>query len=120
MVTQSGHGQSLAVVVDGAAAERARPVLRGARSRISSPRRGGAACRRASPVALVSLVAEAMGQWPNVAGRFFGALGNVGINVRAIAQGASSREHRLRGGRQPTPPRPCAPSTPPSTSPRPR
>ncbi|MGZ6133401.1 MAG: ACT domain-containing protein, partial [Myxococcaceae bacterium] len=44
-----------------------------------------------APVSLVTLVAEAMGQWPNVAGRFFGALGNVGINVRAIAQGASSR-----------------------------
>lgn len=43
------------------------------------------------PVTLVTLVAEAMGQRPGVAGRFFGALGRVGINVHASAQGASSR-----------------------------
>ncbi len=90
MVTQSGHGQSLAAVVDGGAAERARSVLESAlselllRGEVELP-----AARR--PVSLVSLVAEAMGHWPNVAGRFFAALGNVGINVRAIAQGASSR-----------------------------
>jgi len=90
MVNQSGHGQSLAFVVDVAAAERARAVLEDALAGFLAagevelpPTRG--------PVTLVSLVAEAMGQWPNVAGRFFGALGNVGINVLAIAQGASSR-----------------------------
>ncbi|HVP61009.1 MAG TPA: aspartate kinase [Myxococcaceae bacterium] len=90
MVTQSGHGQSLAVVVDRKAAARARAVLEAAlagqllRGEVELP-------PGRTPVSLVSLVAEAMGQWPNVAGRFFGALGNVGINVRAIAQGASSR-----------------------------
>jgi aspartokinase/homoserine dehydrogenase 1 len=90
MVTQSGHGQSLAAVVDGPAAPRARFVLEDALAEVLEngevelpPTLG--------PVSLVSLVAEAMGHWPNVAGRFFGALGNVGINVRAIAQGASSR-----------------------------
>jgi aspartokinase/homoserine dehydrogenase 1 len=90
MVTQSGHGQSLAAVVDAAAAERARAVLEAALAELLAP--GEVELPPAkSPVSLVSLVAEAMGQWPNVAGRFFGALGNVGINVRAIAQGASSR-----------------------------
>ena len=67
---------------------------RGARDgagRASSPRGEVELPPARTPVSLVSLVAEAMGQWPNVAGRFFGALGNVGINVRAIAQGASSR-----------------------------
>jgi aspartokinase/homoserine dehydrogenase 1 len=44
-----------------------------------------------APVTLVTLMAEAIGQGSNVAGRFFGALGAVGINVRAAAQGASSR-----------------------------
>src|SRR5262249_30584077 len=90
MVNQSGHGQSLAFVVDVAAAERAWGVVADALAALVvegevelPPIRG--------PVTLVSLVAEAMGQWPNVAGRFFGALGNVGINVLAIAQGASSR-----------------------------
>ncbi|HZX41572.1 MAG TPA: bifunctional aspartate kinase/homoserine dehydrogenase I, partial [Myxococcaceae bacterium] len=90
MVTQSGHGQSLAAVVDAAAAQRARAVLEAALAELLVP--GEVELPPAlSGVSLVSLVAEAMGQWPNVAGRFFGALGNVGINVRAIAQGASSR-----------------------------
>ena len=90
MVTQSGHGQSLAFVVDAATAERARAVLDDALAPLLSAGEVELPLGR-SPVTLVSLVAEAMGQWPNVAGRFFGALGNVGINVLAIAQGASSR-----------------------------
>ncbi|MGZ6133847.1 MAG: aspartate kinase, partial [Myxococcaceae bacterium] len=79
MVTQSGHGQSLAAVVDVAEAGRARTVLETA---LAEPLlRGDVELPPArTPVSLVSLVAEAMGQWPNVAGRFFGALGNVGIN----------------------------------------
>ncbi|HUM11386.1 MAG TPA: aspartate kinase [Myxococcaceae bacterium] len=90
MVTQSGHGQSLAVVVDAAEADRARTVLEAALAELLVP--GEVELPPAlGPVSLVSLVAEAMGHWPNVAGRFFAALGNVGINVRAIAQGASSR-----------------------------
>ncbi len=44
-----------------------------------------------SPVSLVTLVAEAMGHRPNVAGRFLGAIGRAGVTVRAIAQGASQR-----------------------------
>ena len=90
MVTQSGHGQSLAVVVDEAAADRARAVLESSLADLLA--RGEVELPPArDPVSLVTLVAEAMGHWPNVAGRFFGALGAVGINVRAIAQGASSR-----------------------------
>ena len=106
------------MVVAGAQAERARAVLEAAL--------GGASLRgevelppAQTPVTLVSLVAEAMGQWPNVAGRFFAALGNVGINVLAIAQGASSRSISCVVA-PPTPPRRSGPSTPPSTSPRPR
>jgi len=44
-----------------------------------------------SPVTLVTLVAEAMGRSPNVAGRFFGAIGRAGVGVRAIAQSAALR-----------------------------
>ena len=43
------------------------------------------------PVALVTLVGEAMGRTPNVAGRFFAAIGAIGVNVLAATQGASSR-----------------------------
>jgi bifunctional aspartokinase / homoserine dehydrogenase 1 len=42
-------------------------------------------------VTLITLVAERMGQQPNVAGNFFQALGNVGVKVLALAQGASQR-----------------------------
>ncbi|MCY1062198.1 aspartate kinase [Nannocystis sp. SCPEA4] len=43
------------------------------------------------PVTLLTLVGEAMGRTPNVAGRFFGALGQIGVLVRASAQGAGER-----------------------------
>src|SRR5262249_39637019 len=69
-VTQSGHGQSLAFVVDAAAAQRARAVLEDALANLLSSGEVELPPARGS-VTLVSLVAEAMGQWPNVAGRFF-------------------------------------------------
>ncbi|MFY0531132.1 ACT domain-containing protein [Nannocystis pusilla] len=43
------------------------------------------------PVTLLTLVGEAMGRTPNVAGRFFGALGQIGVLVRASSQGAGER-----------------------------
>jgi aspartokinase/homoserine dehydrogenase 1 len=90
MATQSGHGQSLAVVVSAANADRARGAIRSALAEAVASSEVELPPVRA-PVSLVTLVAEAMGHWPNVSGRFFSALGNVGINVRASAQGASSR-----------------------------
>jgi aspartokinase/homoserine dehydrogenase 1 len=90
MATQSGHGQSLAVVVASVDAERARAAVETVLA--ESVTAGDVELPPVqSPVTLVTLVAEAMGHWPNVSGRLFGALGNVGINVRASAQGASSR-----------------------------
>lgn len=44
-----------------------------------------------SPVTMVTLVGENMGRRPNVAGRFLNSIGSAGINVRALAQGASAR-----------------------------
>lgn len=44
-----------------------------------------------APVTMLTLVGEAMGRTPNVAGRFFGALGQIGVLVRASAQGAGER-----------------------------
>jgi aspartokinase/homoserine dehydrogenase 1 len=41
--------------------------------------------------AIVAVVGDDMAGLPGSAGRFFGTLGNAGINVRAIAQGASER-----------------------------
>ena len=90
MATHSAHGQGVAVVVPAAHLERAvhaieaELVLERARGDVDPP-------RVRTPVTLLTLVAEAMGKTPNVAGRFFSALGENGINVYASGQGASSR-----------------------------
>ncbi len=42
-------------------------------------------------LAIVALVGENMKSHPGVSGRMFGALGQNGVNIRAIAQGASER-----------------------------
>lgn len=85
MANQTGLGVSASFVVAATDAERAKAALTtlNAADVVVEPAR--------VPVTLVTLVAERMGQQPNVAGRFFHALGNVGIKVRAIAQGASER-----------------------------
>ncbi|MGA9523775.1 MAG: bifunctional aspartate kinase/homoserine dehydrogenase I [Myxococcaceae bacterium] len=90
MSTVAAQGPSLTLVVpqsqSALAHELLEATLTGERERgevVVSPVRG--------PVTLVTLVAEAMGHRPNAAGRFFSALGNVGVNVLAIAQGASAR-----------------------------
>ncbi len=41
--------------------------------------------------AIIAVVGDDMAGMPGSAGKFFGTLGNAGINVRAIAQGASER-----------------------------
>jgi bifunctional aspartokinase / homoserine dehydrogenase 1 len=40
---------------------------------------------------ILAAVGDAMAGTPGIAGKFFGALGNAGVNVRAIAQGSSER-----------------------------
>jgi aspartokinase/homoserine dehydrogenase 1 len=85
MTNQTGLGVSSSFVVPEVDAARARAALVALGSTdvvVAEPR---------APVSLVTLVAERMGRRANVAGRFFAALGNVGIGVRAIAQGASER-----------------------------
>ncbi len=78
------HGQGVALVVRSDVATRAQSALHEALTEV-------AATRRVDHVAIVTLVAEAMGRTPNVAGRFFAAIGASGICVRASSQGASSR-----------------------------
>ncbi|MEO0000522.1 MAG: bifunctional aspartate kinase/homoserine dehydrogenase [Bacteroidota bacterium] len=43
------------------------------------------------PVALLELIGENMRNHPGISGRMFGALGNNGINILAIAQGSNER-----------------------------
>lgn len=90
MASQSAHGQSVAVVVPARQVDRA--VAAVSEELELELQRGDVepvSVRR--PVTLLTLVAEAMGRTPDVAGRFFRSLGSVGVNVLASAQGASSR-----------------------------
>jgi aspartokinase/homoserine dehydrogenase 1 len=88
--TQSPLGRAASIVVPQAALVRAQHALT---AELAAELQRGEVdpLRVRAPVTLVTLMAEAIGQGSNVAGRFFGALGAVGINVRAAAQGAASR-----------------------------
>ncbi len=90
MMTQSALGQAISAVVPLAEAPRARAALEAA---LADPLARGDIhpIGVRAPVTLVTLVAETMGRTPNVAGRLFSALGELGVNVRAIGQSASSR-----------------------------
>lgn len=88
--TQAPRGNGVALVVAAPNAERAAAVVGDELAREIG--RGEIALPRVQrAVTLVTLVAEAMGQTVNVAGRFFGALGIAGVNVKASSQGATSR-----------------------------
>ncbi len=90
MATQAAHGQAVAVVVPEAQRERAEAAINAELSQ-ELERREAQPVGRRRPVTLMTLVAEAMGRLPNIAGRFFYALGAIGVNIRAIGQGASER-----------------------------
>ncbi|MFN3201010.1 MAG: aspartate kinase [Bradymonadia bacterium] len=90
MFNQAAHGQAGAVVVPEDKVDVALEALKAElATEIARNEVGDFGVK--APVTLLSLVAEAMGRTPNVAGRLFSALGNVGVLIRAIAQGASSR-----------------------------
>jgi aspartokinase/homoserine dehydrogenase 1 len=90
MTTESTLGQSFSVVIpepDQQTAERSisealAPEIQSGDLRVEPI---------LAPVTMVTLVGENMGRRPNVAGRFLNAIGSAGINVRALAQGASAR-----------------------------
>lgn len=90
MANQAAHGQALAVVVPESSLDVARTALED-ELEVELKRGDLEPLQVLAPVTLLSLVAEAMGHTVNVAGRFFHALGSVGVNIRAIAQGASQR-----------------------------
>ena len=90
LTTQSAMGQAISAVIPIADVPRARAALEEAFA--TELARGDLhPIGVRAPVTLLTLVAEAMGKKPLVAGRLFGALGHVGVNVEAIGQSASSR-----------------------------
>lgn len=90
MTVQAGHGQAVGIVVSGNDNQRAIDAIREELS-AEIERRELNPIDVFQPVTLLSLVAETMGQIPMVSGRFFTTLGTAGINIRAIAQGATGR-----------------------------
>ncbi|MEN0062625.1 MAG: bifunctional aspartate kinase/homoserine dehydrogenase I [Myxococcota bacterium] len=90
LVTHSAHGQALSLVVPQAQAHAVKDELERVFATELS-REALESIRVRTPVALLTLVAEAMGRTPNVAGRMFAALGQIGVNVHTIGQSATAR-----------------------------
>ncbi|HEY4301344.1 MAG TPA: aspartate kinase [Candidatus Didemnitutus sp.] len=90
LTTESTLGQTFSVVVPLADEERARTILQKALAP-ELHHHDLSLGPILSPVSLVTLVAETMGRKPNVAGRMLNSIGSVGIQVRALAQGAAAR-----------------------------
>lgn len=90
LATQSAHGQAVAVVLPRNEVGHARRVIHDALT-LELERGEVKPVSVREPVTLLTLVAEAMGRTVGVAGRFFHALGAVGIPIHAVGQGASSR-----------------------------
>ncbi len=90
LITQGSSETAISFCVEAAAADEAeRAVRRAFESEIDTGRVDEVVARR--DLAIVSLVGDGMREQVGVAGRFFGALGDAGVNVAAIAQGASER-----------------------------
>ncbi len=90
MTTESTLGQSFSVVIPESDEQKAKQSI--AEALAPEIQTGDLRVEPVlSPVTMVTLVGENMGRRPNVAGRFLNSIGSSGINVRALAQGASAR-----------------------------
>ncbi len=90
MTSQAAHGQAVAVLIPGGRVDVARAAV--SEELATEAARGDLEpVGVRAPVTMLSLVAEDMARMPAAPGRFFGALGAVGVPIAAIAQGASSR-----------------------------
>ena len=90
LATQSAHGQAVAVVLPVSEVDEATKVIHDALSR-ELERGEVEPVTVHKPVTLLTLVGEGMAREVGVAGRFFSALGAVGIPIHAVGQGASAR-----------------------------
>ena len=89
LTVQAPVGRSFSVLIHAADADRAEAALR--EELHDELENASVVLHRHPDVTQITLLAEAMGRGPNVAGRLFRALGEIGVNVRAIAQGAACR-----------------------------
>lgn len=90
LISQASSEHSICIAVPRALAERAQQVIADA---FADELAGGQIQNVdvSSDHSIVAVVGDNMAGMPGVAARFFGTLGNAGINVRAIAQGSSER-----------------------------
>ncbi len=90
LISQGSSEHSICCAIPQTQAARARSVLEAAFARELSE---GQIQRVdvTQDLAILAVVGDGMTGMPGVSGKFFGALGNAHINVRAIAQGASER-----------------------------
>jgi aspartokinase/homoserine dehydrogenase 1 len=90
MISQGSSEHSICCVIREADAGAAEQAVRAAFARELSARQLEAVAVRRG-IAALAVVGDGMAGVPGVAARLFGALGRAGVNVRAIAQGASER-----------------------------
>ncbi|TVQ45250.1 MAG: bifunctional aspartate kinase/homoserine dehydrogenase I [Gammaproteobacteria bacterium] len=90
LISQGSSEHSICFAVPEAAADQVRKVVEKAfRSELEQGLVNRVGVSR--DCSILAVVGDGMAGLPGVAGRFFGTLGRAGINVRAIAQGASER-----------------------------
>ncbi|GAB3299102.1 homoserine dehydrogenase family protein [Hymenobacter tenuis] len=90
LITQSSSEHSISVAVSAPEAARARQAAdEEFAGEISAGRLDPLYCE--DDLAIVALVGEQMKNHPGISGRMFSALGQNGINIRAIAQGSSEK-----------------------------
>jgi bifunctional aspartokinase / homoserine dehydrogenase 1 len=90
LITQGSSECSICVGVAGSDAEAARGAVDGAFS-LEISKGSIQPVHLEVHLAVVALVGDNMKSHPGISGRMFGALGRNGVNVRAIAQGASEK-----------------------------
>ncbi|MET4109069.1 bifunctional aspartate kinase/homoserine dehydrogenase I [Hymenobacter sp. UYP22] len=90
LITQSSSEHSICVAVSTPDADRAQQA---ANQEFTHEMRAGLLdpLDREDELAIVALVGEQMKNHPGISGRLFGALGQNGVNIRAIAQGSSEK-----------------------------
>lgn len=90
VISQASSEHSICVAIPDAQAELAKETVE--RAFVAERAQGhvsGATVQRGC--AIVAAVGDAMAKRAGVSGRFFSALGDAGVNVRAVAQGSSER-----------------------------
>ena len=91
LISQASSEHSICFAVPRGAGRRDRSASCARRSSASSSRGTSSASTSRRDCSILAVVGDGMAGTPGVAAKMFGALSSAGVNVRAIAQGASER-----------------------------